>query len=282
MAQLTKEAFQALYGTSGTTFPDNTSGDIGANDVRAFGQDISDTFSIGAGNIDTLYVIEDDFLLNMPDLLGAGTDNAGIWTGGTNGANSVIVGDTTGMNATEKCQGVILLRTGTTTTGNAQIATYPLTGFMFGTGSKLLNRWRVALPALSDGTDRFMVNFGFEDVVTVFGAEPSTAAYFKYSDNVNSGKWQCVVKTATTTTTADSGVSPTATVNQILAIEVAADSSYVKFFIDGAQVANITTNIPTTSYVLTSYAMILKALGTNTRGVAIDYFSMSISRATSR
>lgn len=282
MAQRTKEAYEALYGFSGSVFPNNTSGEISAEDMRNFGQDTSDTFSLGVGNIDTLHTIEDDFLLNMPDLSGTGTTNAGIWTAATNGSASSIFGDTTGINATEKCQGVIMLRTGTDTTGNAQIATYPLTGVMFGTGSKLTNRWRIAIPTLSDGTNRFMVNLGFEDVATSFGAEPSTAAYFKYSDNVNSGKWQCVVKTGGTTTTADSGVSPTATVNQVLAIEVAADSSYVKFFIDGAEVASTTTNIPTTSYALTSYAMILKSLGTTARDIVLDYFSLSISRATSR
>jgi hypothetical protein len=44
MAQLSKTAFETLYGTTGTTFPDNTIGSIGADDVRAFGNDIADSF----------------------------------------------------------------------------------------------------------------------------------------------------------------------------------------------------------------------------------------------
>lgn len=53
MSQITKTTFETLYGTSGTIFPDNTSGDIGADDLRAFGQHISDSipFLSNAGSI---------------------------------------------------------------------------------------------------------------------------------------------------------------------------------------------------------------------------------------
>lgn len=47
MATRTKEEFIALYGTTGTIFPDNTTGLISEADVRAFGQDIADSFQIG-------------------------------------------------------------------------------------------------------------------------------------------------------------------------------------------------------------------------------------------
>jgi hypothetical protein len=43
MATLSKAAFEALYGTNGTTFPDNTTGEISEGDVRQFGQDIADS-----------------------------------------------------------------------------------------------------------------------------------------------------------------------------------------------------------------------------------------------
>lgn len=44
MAQLDDNAFKALYGASGTTFPDNTTGQISEGDMRDFGRDISDSF----------------------------------------------------------------------------------------------------------------------------------------------------------------------------------------------------------------------------------------------
>lgn len=45
MAQLSKSDFNTLYGQpSGTTFPDNTTQEISANDVRQQGEDIKDSF----------------------------------------------------------------------------------------------------------------------------------------------------------------------------------------------------------------------------------------------
>lgn len=43
MATRTKAQFEALYGTSGTTFPDNIVGSISEGDLRDFGQDIADS-----------------------------------------------------------------------------------------------------------------------------------------------------------------------------------------------------------------------------------------------
>ena len=43
MAIRTKTQYKALYGTTGTTFPDNTTGDISEGDIRQFGEDQSDS-----------------------------------------------------------------------------------------------------------------------------------------------------------------------------------------------------------------------------------------------
>jgi hypothetical protein len=45
MAIRTKTQFKALYGSSGTLFPDNNTAEISEGDVRAFGEDIADSFS---------------------------------------------------------------------------------------------------------------------------------------------------------------------------------------------------------------------------------------------
>jgi hypothetical protein len=47
MALLDKLAFEALYGSSGSTFPDNTTGEISEGDMRQFGQDIADSLFAG-------------------------------------------------------------------------------------------------------------------------------------------------------------------------------------------------------------------------------------------
>lgn len=43
MAQRTRAQYKALYGTSGTLFPDNTTGEISEADIRAFGEDGADS-----------------------------------------------------------------------------------------------------------------------------------------------------------------------------------------------------------------------------------------------
>jgi hypothetical protein len=45
MAIRTKTQFKALYGSAGTVFPDNTTAEISEGDVRAFGEDIADSFN---------------------------------------------------------------------------------------------------------------------------------------------------------------------------------------------------------------------------------------------
>jgi len=44
MSQLGSTSFGNLYGSSGTTFPDNTTGQISEGDMRQFGQDIRDSY----------------------------------------------------------------------------------------------------------------------------------------------------------------------------------------------------------------------------------------------
>lgn len=43
MSNLSRTNLQTLYGTSGSTFPDNTTGEISESDMRAFGQDLTDS-----------------------------------------------------------------------------------------------------------------------------------------------------------------------------------------------------------------------------------------------
>jgi hypothetical protein len=64
MSQLSKTAFEALYGTSGTTFPDNTTQEISESDIRQFGKDIADSFYNKTNDAHTL----------IPQFTASGTD----------------------------------------------------------------------------------------------------------------------------------------------------------------------------------------------------------------
>lgn len=62
MSQLSKTSFGNLYGTSGSTFPDNTTGDISEGDMRTFGKDILDSALFITDN----FVDEDDMASDSP------------------------------------------------------------------------------------------------------------------------------------------------------------------------------------------------------------------------
>lgn len=50
MAQRTKTQLKSLYGTSGTIFPDNATGEISESDMRAFGEDVADSLPFKTGD----------------------------------------------------------------------------------------------------------------------------------------------------------------------------------------------------------------------------------------
>ncbi len=101
---------------------------------------------------------------------------------------------------------------------------------------------RVAVEDLSDGTNRYILFAGFTDQ----GYSPTVVdgAFFRYVDNVNGGRFECVCSSNSVETAADSGLTVAADTDYDLRIVVNAAASSVAFWIDGALVATVTTNIP--------------------------------------
>jgi hypothetical protein len=58
MSQLSKSTYKALYGSTGTTFPDNTTEEISEGDMRQFGEDQADSFM----SINDNFIDEDSFV----------------------------------------------------------------------------------------------------------------------------------------------------------------------------------------------------------------------------
>lgn len=281
MSQLTKEAFQALYGTSGTEFPDNTSGQVNPSKLRTFGQNISESFSLGVSDIEYLYKIEDDFLLDVPNVSGTATGSGGIWDGETSGTSSEIAPDDTGINSTEKAHGVVQFQTGTTSTGFADMQSRGEGRTGIGFGTKIVLTFRLAVNILSTGSERFFVCFGLRAPATSSaGAEPSDGVYFKYQDNVNSGRWEAINMDGGIPDDLDTNISPSATVNQVFKISIEPDGSSIKFYIDGSLV--VTSSVTPTTELLKPFITLKKTVGTTTRLVHVDFVSMVLSRVTSR
>jgi hypothetical protein len=174
-----------------------------------------------------------------------------------------------------------LIQTGTSAT--ASVGFYRGIGsgsLELGAGETILEA-SVLVKNLSDGTDRyeFYVQFGDGYV----SSDNNDGVYFKYSDNVNSGKWQLLCSSGGTTTTADSGITVAADTWYKLRAVINAAGTSVEFFIDGVSVGTITTNIPTgTSNLVSPCVRALKKLGTTNRLLYCDYITFQQLLTTPR
>lgn len=173
--------------------------------------------------------------------------------------------------------GLLTIETGTTTGGSHFIGTNT-SAAAFGSGTQRF-RCDLFVPTASDGTDTFTVRSGYIDATS---GECIDGAYFRYTHSVNSGKWECVTRSNSTETAADSGVAGVSATCQTLEIEVNAAATSVVYKINGATVQTIATNIPSGTTRATGVgATITKSAGTTNRTVVIDLMADRFERTTS-
>jgi hypothetical protein len=100
----------------------------------------------------------------------------------------------------------------------------------------------VNVPVLSDGTNNFFARVGVMN--SAVAADPTDGIYFEYSNTVNAGDWTATCKGGGVQTQVDSGVQVTAGTFFRLKIQGADALAPVLFFVNNAQIASISTNIP--------------------------------------
>lgn len=208
---------------------------------------------------------------------GSSTDSWSFQTSGTGAAiGQIAIGS---LNAL----GIYSLDLGTTTTGRC--ALYSSTNnaainVQLGKGRARFQA-KAAIHTLSNGTDTYSTRIGFYDGLA---AESTDGVFFRYTDSVNSGKWQAVTRSNGTETATDTGVTAVADTWQRFEIDVNAAGTSVVFRIDGATVATNTTNIPTGTGRDFGYgAMSLKSAGTTaTSGGYFDWLEVEYLFTTVR
>jgi hypothetical protein len=174
--------------------------------------------------------------------------------------------------------GTINFSTGSLTNGSAS-ATSSANNILFGGGTYALEA-RAYLANLSDGTDTYTARIGFNDNAASDGPD---AVMFRYSSSINAGKWQCVTRSNSVESTADSGISVASSTWYKLGISMNAGASSVTFSINGSSVCTITTNIPSGSGRGVSLnASIAKSAGTNFRTLDLDFLSLQFVPTTPR
>ena len=196
------------------------------------------------------------------DFLGA---NAQPWTTLTNGTGASTSFSNSGGAPNP---GVISLSTGTTSTGRAAVGSNNQDALVLGTYAHTFSTAVLLFTNVSTATERFIVEAGFLDALN----GPTEGVYFRYSDNINGGNWECVCSSGGSSTTVDSGTAVADTVWYRFDIEVNAAASSVVFKLNGSTVATITTNIPSgTGERVGVLVSNRKTVGTTARQTRVDY-----------
>lgn len=163
--------------------------------------------------------------------------------------------------------GIYGLALGTTATGRAAYIT-PTPETVLGFG---VSRFSSATKfvTLSVAASRYVARIGYLSTAT---AEPVDGVYFRYSDNLNAGNMQCVCR-AGGVETAVNTAQPVSAIAYKLEIVVNAFATSAQFFMSGALVATVTTNIPKIITRPVGFGIaIIRSVGTTaTTPVEFDY-----------
>jgi hypothetical protein len=145
----------------------------------------------------------------------------------------------------------------------------PTTGY-------IVIKTRIKIDSINDGTQRYNVQIGLVGQTNTIN--PSSALLFNYSlqgdpiGSASSANWQCSAINASTRTwvTTSTAVS----FNTWTELEIRANITNALYYINGSLVANITTNIPTTTTYQLPLIQIRKTNGIIARKVIADYFTI--------
>lgn len=231
--------------------------------------------SVTGGSVDTQTHQFEDFDLGITGYLSATAFNNG------GGVGATVQISTFGQDGTENAIGVLDFGTGSSTAGGGAyqntVYRHPIG---FGTEHEL--SCRAALSALSDATDTYHVRLGYMDAYTT-QASIGNALYFRYSHGVNAGKWQAVSEGAGIETAVDTGVLAVAGVFSVFKIVANSAGTSAAFYINGALVATITTNLPTAAGTVVGQAFTIeKTAGATSRSLYLDYFEKKTKRTAAR
>jgi hypothetical protein len=253
-------ALTSIDGASLATTDELVLYDISAPQVKKIGVEEFYKRRLTPRNV---HVIE-EFLSNVSSILLVDNTTSGTLA-------SVQVG-TYGIDAVEKCLGVWEADTGTTATGRASFHS-AITSMMSGL-CEMNVKWRIATDILSTVSERYTMRIGFGDVT--LAGEFVDGMFFRYTDNVNGGRWECVTRNNNIETVTDSGILAQTTYS-VFEVEINAAGNSVKFLIDGVQVATHTTNIPTGSArAYGTIAKIEKSIGLLQRNMYVDHYSLQL------
>jgi len=204
------------------------------------------------------------------DCFGGSAAAAGLYGGSSNGTGASGQTGTYLANSTEKPLGIWQVDTGTTATGRSYIGS-PTTNDVVPAQGPAYILTRVAAEAASNGTERFQVFAGFHDANG--GTNATDGIYWAYRDDV-SANWLRGSAAASSRTETASGVAA-GTTYIWLGIFINNDWTRADYFystdsttwtIDGSN----STNMPSSTQLVSLAVGINKTIGTTQRNLSID------------
>lgn len=270
MSTYTRLGFKAYYDNTAGPFADSGAGGITGLTVQQLCEDVADSclFQDQSVNTDQNYFENSDFV-------NGGTPPG--WAFAGVGAGVVLSGDSYGIDATERAIGTVNISTGTTAAGYGDIYK-AVNGIQAGNGHLLRLRQRVGLQTLSTLAERYTAYLGFGD--TTASGDMNDGAYFRYNDNVNGGRWECVTAVAGVRTATDSTIAAVGTFC-IFEVRINAAGTSVEFYINDVLVATNTTDIP----VAAGFGLMFKiekSIGVTARLIHMDWYDFLISLTSAR
>lgn len=216
--------------------------------------------------------------LNTPNTSALGADVSAT-NSGTAAASA-----TQATDATSRI-GLLRTTTGTTATGRSYVNT-AASVLRLG-GASWVYETHVNIATLSNGTERYQALFGFFDTYTA--ANQVDGVYFLYDDggvstgSAASANWQLVTCSNSVRTFSTSSTAVAATIWVKLRVEINAAGTRADFFVDGVNVGNITTNIPTGSGRVLGFGWgMIKSIGTTARTMDVDYLMAQAELTTAK
>lgn len=212
----------------------------------------------------------DTFIGNLNNIFGTATTGAG--------GPSV----TSNADCVQGQFGALRLRCGTNAAGGALVhtgANMMRTSNLFG----LRFICGAALPVLSNGTNRFNFRAGLKNAATAFG--DGTGFYIRYTDNINSGFVQGVVRNGATETTINFGVAPTANEPFIVGFEINETYTSIEFFylvastrqkISVGSIALSGGFVPALNTLMGAHVSIQKNVGASLIDSLVDFIGVEI------
>lgn len=201
-----------------------------------------------------------------------------ITTAGIGGGGAAVAANT---DVLQGMFGAYRLRTGTSTTGGA-IAHFGANMIRTGGTNGLHYLVTCGLSALSDSTNRFNFRSGFSTTPQTLG--DGTGFYIRYTDTLNGGLFQGVVRNGATESTVSIGAAPIAGQPFTVGFEIAPGFSSISFFyidssfnyVQGGTLTLAGGFVPANNSLMGPFTSIQKSVGTTARDCFLDYKEIGV------